>query len=196
MKTETVIPEQNKQYLPFTTTNIPDAVETLFCIPISKLPVTSYTQEMIEMLDACMDLCEPFTEKMIKDINKQTHCFAALKQRLNFCFDYKMEDKLIYFILFLVEGNVGQGIMYLTYLQWWMRNHHNNDFEYQLTLKCFYRDVFPFGVPDKKHLSIVWRNCKVTRPQGTMVSDNLIDYATAEKSILRKEADKSQQNSD
>lgn len=159
--------------IPFEKTSEPNSVELLFAEKFKELKchpmTTEFSQIMLGLIMAPPDTEElkMLTGEFLSQII--TKRFAAL--------GYTMDDKTNIFITVIGE-TPGMAVMYSHYLAYWCKKnkveHLNfNDF-------CTY--IFPMGFPSTEDLSALWDTQKL---EGHSGSDNLLDYFTASKSIMR-----------
>lgn len=171
--------------LPHSETQNPSAIEKLVCEPMSKLTMQPMNNELSEVLLKLMFLKSD--DIKIADIQKDYPLYLLyqiIQKRIEHLFTYDIADRrLILFLCFLSE-TPGKVVLYLWYLQWWC---HKNG-ETIISLDLFASRIFPMGFPSDEDLQTLWYSAKVMRPekQDGLIpsSDNLLDYASAGKSIL------------
>lgn len=151
-----------------------NAIQEHVCIPIDKTqkhPMDRETSEILVKLSLSGDVEIPENEKPF--------LYKVIEKRIKHCFNYTIKDpKLIIFLCYISE-RPGKAILYLWYLQYW--SHLNNTKEIDLTIFC--TKIFPWGLVNDDDFHTIWDSQKVDR-ENMSSSDNLVDYASAGKSIL------------
>lgn len=152
-----------------------DAIEKYFCKEFKKLPTFPMGARDSELLVRLLlggDLVIPQEEKPF--------LIQVIEKRVEHCFTYTINSKAVAFIAALTE-NPGTAIMYLTYFQYVSKQFRKQATDKLVTLELIC-EVFPMGFPSKEDLHNLWDSIKVKCSNGG--SDNLLDYASALKSIL------------
>jgi hypothetical protein len=99
-----------------------------------------------------------------------------LRRSIGKRFTFEPNNNLI--LLMGVLGETpGGAIMYATYLQWYAKSINKKD----LNIEDFC-NAFPLGLPTSQSMNELWNGQKIVR-ETKVDSDNLIDYANANKSI-------------
>jgi len=150
-------------------------IEEKFCKVFDNLQKHPMTQELSKAMISLL-FADP-----TKPIPKLTaeFLFRLITKRVEICFTFKITDwRLTTFLMFLSE-TPGNAVMYLTYLQYWCKKHNVKE----LDINIFCESIFPWGFPSKDDMLKLWDDTKVYNREGSSDSDNLVDYASAMKSI-------------
>lgn len=105
--------------------------------------------------------------------------YSLIEKRINGCFDFVVNDNRLLLFLTHVSKTPGSAIMILWYLQWWCFSRDCRE----LTLNEFCERIFPHGFPSQNDLHSIWDGQKVDI-SNNRGSDNLVDYASAGKSVF------------
>lgn len=149
-------------------------IEEKFCKKFGKLQRYPMSEELNKLMIVLF---------LIKDENnypseiKKEFLYQVISKRLESCFTFLISDwRLILFLMFLSE-TPGTAVMYLTFLQYWCKQHKVKEID----LNIFSEKIFPMGFPSGDDLHKLWSECKVNAQP-----DNLLDYQSAMKSIQFK----------
>lgn len=170
--------QESRNNIPFAEVGEPDAIEKFICEPMAALkqkPLDKDASELLIMLCLSSGKFEPPQAE-------KPFLYQVIESRVEHCFTYKIPDKRAILFLSIFSERVGVIIMYLTYLQYWCKKNNVKEIDLDtLTMR-----VFPNGIYDEKDLHTIWQSQKVKNPSvgREVMSDNLIDYASALKSIL------------
>lgn len=150
------------------------AIEKIFCEPFEKLQRHQMSEDLTKLMIKLM-----MSDKNVTIPEKdKPFLFKVIESRIKHCFTYSIDDNRLILFLMMLTQSPGTAVMYLTYLQYWVkkylatRNITNIDFE------TFCMEIFPMGFPCEEDLSQLWRNCKVAAKP-----DNLLDHSSAGASI-------------
>jgi hypothetical protein len=172
----------------------PDAVEELIC---KRLHQTGEKRSLTEEeTKAFMVLIMAETEvinSIIQGLSESTIVPKALELRQSAVFkNHLIDARTIAAITLITEGNIGKSIVYLYYLQWWLKENNVEApwFDFQTD---FCQKIFPFGVFTNEAISKVWDETKVVDdlrkasegPSDGWCGDNLIDYLVCTKSLIK-----------
>lgn len=150
-----------------------DAVEKYFCQPFEKLSKHPMSDELSKMMITLL-----FSKKEISIPEKEKpFLLKVIETRIKHSFTFTILDIRLSFFLCVLSQTPGTAIMYLTYLQYWAKNHQLK----VITFDDFCKDIFPMGFPSDEDLHQLWISIKVKRENGG--SDNLLDYQSAMESI-------------
>lgn len=160
-------------------TKNPEAVEQFFCKPFGMLkryPMSDANAEMLMKLLLAKGHIKKLTD--IPDEGKP-FIYQMLEKRIQHCFTFKVEDPRLILFLAMITETPGTAVMYLAFIQYWCKQTGVQ----MLDLETFCERIFPMGFPSEDDLHKLWDEQKVKREKGNGGSDNLLDYATAYKSI-------------
>lgn len=154
------------------TTTEPDAIEKIFCVPFEKLEQYPMDNE-IENIFLFLLMADP--DKKLN--TEKPFLYKVIEKRVQYCFNYAINDARLIMILCILAVSPGCAVMYLTYLQYYCKNKSKKT----LTIEDL-GNIFPRGFPCEDDLHKLWDAQKVKPNRGG--SDNLLDYATAMQSIM------------
>jgi hypothetical protein len=157
-----------------------DSIEKLFCEPFSKLAVRQMTKDEQEIMVKVMLAENEGKGDELLNIPKEEipTSVGFIRKSLKGRFTFEMNDAAQLMLAQIVKS-FGEGIMYLTYLQYQAKKLNKR----KLTVNDL-ATIFPMGFPTDGELHKIWDSQKVKRSDGNINgSDNLLDYQTALKSI-------------
>jgi hypothetical protein len=164
-------------------TKNPNAIEEFFCKPLDKFKPVPMTKTQMQLMLAVGSAKDENVAQMERDFTEIYWFYPAIEKRINACFTYTMDAKAK-MLLATWCNTIGDVVMYLTLIQYKCK---------QRGLKALYYDglalMFGDGIIDREFMHKCWDAQKLERkktyrkflPYGG--SDNLIDYATAGKSL-------------
>jgi hypothetical protein len=152
----------------------PSAIEEHFCKPLDKFKPKQLSEQQMQLMLVILMTKDEDVPKFEKEFSEVYWFYEAIEKRINSCFTYTMDVKAKVLLATWCES-IGDVVMYLTLLQY----------------KCKQRGVknltceplglmFGDGIIDRAFMHEIWDKQKVYSNGG---SDNLIDYATALKSL-------------
>lgn len=166
--------------LPNTEALNPSAIEINVCKKIEICPKEQLNDEnngfLIQLLFASRSRSFPKISEIPE--KEKPFLYKVIEKRVNACCNYKINDVALILFLDLISENPAVAVMYCWYLQYWAKK--NNVKEIDLHIFC--EKIFPMGFPSKTQWSTIWDSQKIQR-ENNAGSDNLVDYATAGKSL-------------
>jgi len=155
-------------------TKNPNAIEEYFCKPLDKFKPVPMTKTQMQLMIAVCTVKTENVAQMEIDFTDIYWFYPAIQKRIDACFTYTMDAKAK-MLLATWCNTIGDAVMYLTLLQFKCK---------QRGLKALNHEglalMFADGIIDRGFMHKCWDAQKVERESG---SDNLIDYATAGKSL-------------
>ena len=163
-------------------TNDPTAIEEHFCKPFHKLPVREMTEDEQEIMVKVMFAENAGKGDELLNVPKEEIPTSVefLRKSLKGRFTFEMNDAATLMIAQVIKS-FGEGVMYLTYLQYRAKEWGKK----KLTINDL-AQIFPMGFPTDSALRDIWDMQKVKREKSGQ-SDNLLDYQSALQSIHFKE---------
>ena len=163
--------------LPHKTIDNPNAVEEFFCKEFDKAPKSPMDKEDLELfMQLYLSKTIPLADVAKKD---KFFLYELIEKRVAGCFGYKITDARVIVILSTMAKTAGSAVMYLTYLQYKCKKDNIKEVTFDYICK-----LFPDGFIPDHELHKVWLMQKVEKGKnGSMSSDNLLDYQSAMKSI-------------
>ena len=155
-------------------TKNPSAVEEYFCKPLAKFVPIPLTKNQMQMMLSVCSAKDENVAQMERDFTEIYWFYPAIEKRINACFTYTMDAKAK-MLLATWCNTIGDAVMYLTLLQFKCKQRGLKALNYD-ALALMFGD----GIIDRDFMHKCWDAQKVERESG---SDNLIDYATAGKSL-------------
>ena len=154
-----------------------NSIEEIFCKPFHELERHEMSEDTAELLITLLLISKRGNKLNIPEEEKP-FMFKLIEKRVNYVFNYELDQETIIFLTQLCE-TPGIAVMYMTYLQYWSKTNSLKE----ISIDDICTKIFPFGIPAKKDLEILWDNQKVNSNinGGT---DNLLDYPIALQSIL------------
>lgn len=151
-----------------------DALEIHLCKELDKCEIFPMNEEDSEMLIKLLFINrKDFEETCVKDL-KDTWQFQVLVKRTDLCLTANFDKRVLFFIMLVSDGVMGNMMMYLYYTQYKCKQRGIKDIDLQE-----FCEIFPRGFFDDKDLSRIWDDCKV----DIRGDKNLIDFGTASLSI-------------
>lgn len=126
------------------------------------------------MYEQEMEKDNDIREKLSK---KELGLCSVFYNRVKYCHTYKASIALCLF-MGLASESLGDVTIYANYLQYQAHKHNTK----RIDIGFLAEKVFPIGLPSKETRYRVWDMQKVEHESG-FSSDNLLDYALAQKSI-------------
>lgn len=155
-------------------TKQPDSIENIICRPMDSLKKKKLTGDD-EMIFKIMGLNDRIPLDAISKSEKP-YVIDFIEMKLQM-FDYKVDDSRIIALISQVSKSLGFCVLYLAYLQYLCKKKSINHLTFDL-----FCDFFKDGFFTKEDLEKIWLEQKIERVDFNM-SDNLIDYEAAYKSI-------------
>lgn len=154
----------------------PSAIETHFCIPLSKFTPIELTEDLMKFMLILGMAKEDKLPQMEKDFAEMCWFYPAIDKRLKSMYSYTMDTKSKLVLCSWCES-IGDMVIYLTYIQYKckQRNIKHIDLE-----ELAY--TFPVGIFDRDFMRTIWEGQKIEKGEG--YSDNLVDYPSALISLL------------
>ena len=100
--------------------------------------------------EAIAKIAEDFNNAMIVPVPK------ILRERVDNCLTVDIDDKVLVFIAALTEGNIGQSIIYVYYIQYWAKKMNRR----LVTFHNFCIDIFPLSFFDMDEVRTLWYDQK------------------------------------
>ena len=150
----------------------PDALEKRILEPMSKFIPQPMTEPLTYTMLGLMTMLDTNIDPAYNDLKKQAWSLEAVEKRIEGCLTITIDKKSLIFITMLVNGNIGQMIMYSYYLQYWAKL---NDVR-EITFEIFTSRIFAMGFLSEEFMQEMWDKQKVE-------SGNLIDDGAAAVSI-------------
>jgi len=101
----------------------------------------------------------------LKEAIKKDFLTQVIIKRVDVCFKYKMDIKMIIFLASICN-NPAEAVMYIWFFHFWCKK---NNIEL-LTLNEVCENVFPWGVMKEERLNEIWKMQKINN-----IPDNLVD---------------------
>jgi len=166
--------------LSFSETANPDAIETHVALKMKEARIVPLSKDLSGILLSCMSM----PEDLKFPVEKKPFLLQVITKRIQACHTFEIKEDRILLFLAAATESPGTAVLYLWYLQYWAckNNKHVIDFH------DICAEIFPNGLFDKITMKDIWDGQKVQRKQdGSMGSDNLVDYSSAGESILMKD---------
>lgn len=163
--------------LPNTEVENPSAIETHVCQKIKNANFCELDNETGSLLFQLLYINKD-GDKFKLEQKEKPFLFQVAEKRIEFCFQYRIKEHALLLFLCSLAENPAVMVMYLWYLQYWAKNNNTKEID----LITFCQKIFPSGFPSSEAMSEIWQSQKVDR-KGQSGSDNLVDYATAGKSL-------------
>mgnify|MGYP003629672178 CR=1 FL=1 len=154
-----------------------DSLEKVFLQPLDSLKTDRLTVDDTKAFIGLSFMKEEHIDRAWQDLTKQAWAIEAWELRVEIALTIKVDRKTLMFIALRVEGNVGQGIAYIYYLQYWCKMNNVKE----VTLDMLFSRIFPMGLFSEEVIHEHWLLQKVRGYNGL---DNMIDYSEASKSIM------------
>lgn len=144
-------------------------------------PLDNHKTEVLTELEArgYLGLClmsEEDVDEAYDDLAKSIWSLKVWEKRVESALTIKIHKKVLMFLSIRVLGNVGSGIMYIYYLQYWAKKNGNK----RISLDILFSKVFPNGFFPKEEMHKLWDAQKIVGYNGT---DNMIDIPEALRSV-------------
>ena len=164
--------------------NDPTAIENFICrlldLHRNELPLEHDNSKVLITLIFAKSK-PSIIEDIITDINKQSGIIKILQLRQEHIFKNKIVDDAVFIMLALItNGNPGQALMYLYFIQWFSFENKIDSFG----IDEFCEKAFPMGVFKEETLGNIWRNTKVRTDYGSI---NLLDIKDCAASFMVEE---------
>lgn len=170
--------KETAEKISFKETERPDAVETIFCEPLSLLGEREPLNESVMSVLVALVLSDvEKIKEMLESAKKITGTVAIFEKRSK-SLGLNLDDKTIIFFG-LISGTPGIAVMYSYYLAHYLTKQAKSN---TMTFDDIMVEIFPDGMFTDSTLTMFWEKQKVDT-EGKATSDNLLDYPLASKSI-------------
>lgn len=129
---------------------------------------------------------DEYISNEVKELRRIKQIYDFLLQVLNKraeMLGISLEPQVVYMLMVLTQGNVGQCLVYLYFIAWKAREKNLGD---NISLQTWSMQIFPTGVISDYAMSAAWDAQKINAEafEGHLSSDNAIDYRELYESLI------------
>ena len=136
------------------------SMEEMFCRVFEKEEHKPLSTEDMEMLAKAMFMPDGVLEE--KEDFQSFHPVKVMNKRLNVIHNFKLDNRIMLFLMHKFEGKIACYVMTLTYIQFIAKKKGLIKAGGRITMEHFAMHVFPMGIPDDESYHNVWKSLKHT----------------------------------